>query len=120
MPLTELVQQPEGGKAGTRHSSGGKPKPPRAPQQQDVCSLLTRVLLHVTSGQPLNLATVKAAWRELSFSHVFEVKQRPIVTYLSVSNHVPFASSSCGSHQSTQLAADPQEQASQHKLFLLP
>lgn len=68
MPLAELVQGGGGGGGG-----GKQAKPPRAPQQQDICSLLVRVLLRVTEGQPLTLETVKAAWRELSFSHVFEV-----------------------------------------------
>ncbi|KAI3425156.1 hypothetical protein D9Q98_008927 [Chlorella vulgaris] len=68
MPLLQLVQQPAAGAAAV-----GRPaKQLRAPQQQDVCSLLVRVLLRVARGQALNLETVKCAWRELSFSHVFQ------------------------------------------------
>ena len=72
MPLAELVLAPAGaappGSAAKRDA-----KPPRAVQRQDVCSLLVRVLLRVAQGEALTLGTVKAAWRELSFSHVFEV-----------------------------------------------
>lgn len=71
MPLAQLVQ------GGAAAASGAKPpKKPRqrAPQQQDVCTLLAHVLLRVQQGQPLCLDTVKAAWRHLTFSHVFEVR----------------------------------------------
>jgi hypothetical protein len=70
MPLAELVQA---GAAPPGSAAKRDAKPPRAVQQQDVCTLLARVLLRVTQGQSLTLDTVKAAWRELSFSHVFEV-----------------------------------------------
>lgn len=73
MPLAQLVQ---GGAAAAAASGGRPPKRPRqrAPQQQDVCTLLVHVLLGVQQGQPLCLETVKAAWRALTFSHVFEVR----------------------------------------------
>ncbi len=72
MPLAQLVQ----GGAAAAASGARPPKPPRqrAPQQQDVCTLLVHVLLRVQQGQPLCLDTVKATWRELTFSHVFEVR----------------------------------------------
>lgn len=74
MPLAQLVQ---GGGAAAA-ASGRPPKRPRqrAPQQQDVCTLLVHVLLRVQQGQPLCLETVKATWRELAFSHVFEVRRQ--------------------------------------------
>lgn len=70
MPLAQLVQ--------AAAASGRPPKRPRqrAPQQQDVCTLLVHVLLRVQQGRPLCLETVKATWRELAFSHVFEVRRQ--------------------------------------------
>jgi hypothetical protein len=70
MPLAQLVQQPA---AAVVPAAKREARRPRAPQQQDVCSLLVRVLLRLFRGEVLSLETVKAAWRELSFSFVFEV-----------------------------------------------
>lgn len=74
MPLAELLVAPPPGAAAAASGGAKRPGPPRAPQAQDVCTLLTRVLLAVQQGAPLCLDTVKQAWRELSFSHVFEVR----------------------------------------------
>lgn len=73
MPLAQLVQQPA---AAAAPLAKRPPRRHRAPQQQDVCSLLVRVLLRLSRGEQLTLETVKAAWRELSFSFVFEVRRR--------------------------------------------
>lgn len=75
MPLVQLLSAPGGGAAsGTAKPKEPKEPPPRAPQAQDVSTLLVHVLLAVQQGAPLCLATVKAAWRQLAFSHVFEVR----------------------------------------------
>lgn len=74
MPLFELLQPSAGGSAG---GPARRPQIESAPQAQDVCTLLVQVLLRVQQGQPLSLETVKAAWRELAFSHVFEVGASP-------------------------------------------
>ena len=63
-------------------AGASKPHPARrAPQLQDVCTLLVRVLLRLNQGERLTLGTVKAVWRELGFSHIFEVRpaRRPIM-----------------------------------------
>jgi len=80
MPLGQLLKPPAvgGGSASAATAAAAKkeapPSGPRAPQQQDVCTLLLRVMLRVLHGQELTLDTVKAAWRELGFSHIFEVR----------------------------------------------
>lgn len=76
MPLADLLLQPGGGGGGGGGKRDAKTALPRAAQQQDVCSLIVRVLLRVQQGHPLTLATVKAVWRQLGFSHVFEVGRR--------------------------------------------
>ena len=93
MPLLELVDGADAGRgaaaaaAAPAAANGAASKwraRRRAPQLQDVCTLLVRVVLRVLQGQQLTLDTVKAAWRELGFSHVFEVgacSQRRLTTW---------------------------------------
>lgn len=69
MPLAEQLLA--GAAAGG--GSGGSKRDSCTPETQDVCTLLVHTLLRVQQGQPLRLDTVKAAWRDLAFSHVFEV-----------------------------------------------